>query len=61
MEAPRDFKPKTTNTELIKYINKKKCKKGPTVWEEETMIRNWSNETQNIALETESEINQNYK
>ena len=48
MEAPKDFKPKTTNTDL-------------TVWEEETMIRNWSNEIQNIVLETESEINQNYK
>ena len=28
MEAPKDSKPKITNTELIKYINKKKMQKG---------------------------------
>ena len=61
MEAPVDSKHKTTNTERIQYINKQNCKKGLTVYKEVTMIRNWSNENQSLALETELEINQNYK
>ena len=61
MEAPDDSKQSTTNTELIKYINKQNSRKGLTVWKEVTMIRNWSNENQSLALETELEINQSYK
>ena len=61
METPNDSNPKTTKTELIKYINKKNCKKGLTVWKEVTILRSQSNENQSFALETELEINKNYK
>ena len=50
MEAPKDSKHRTTNAELIKYMNKQNCKKCPIVRKEVTMIRNWSNENQSFAL-----------